>query len=415
MKRSVNFLTALVLTAGLLTLAGCDKLENQVQPLDAASGARVGDIGDISAHGFDALKLKSKIESFMNSQNLTGYAFSIFVDGKRVVSAEGKSGLARKAVNAPEFAHAPWVRQKIASCSKYITTLAMVRMLERANVSLDSPIWPYLPTYMTPSAGVRQIKFRQLLSHHSGLVGGVNDINITLAKMQQSVEADNSALYDTRQYNNMNFALCRLLLPYVYWKEVLKLSPQTLKGKEANQTNLDTELATVFLNFVRVDVFKPAGLTGWEFLGATDPSNANPPMYYSTNSSASVGVNSAYNDILHLGSGGFIISAFELAQVVSAARQNKIVSSTNMTQIRTGYKNRPLGFDNFSTGKYGDYYFKNGGNTWVSNGNSGGVATLLADFNCTAANVQVAVVTNQNESNVSSFGWLQTAFESSWK
>jgi CubicO group peptidase (beta-lactamase class C family) len=415
MKRSLNSFAGLALTTSLLVATtACDKIEDQIQPLDPASGARVGAF-DISAHGFDPMVMKMKIHEFMDKQKLTGYAFSIYVDGKRVVAAEGSDGLARKAVDAPKFNHAPYVRQKIASCSKYITTLAMMRMMERAEMNIDNPIWPYLPYYMDPSGGVQLITFRQLLSHHSGLVGGLNDIDITLAKMEQSVKTDNSTLHKTRQYNNMNFALCRVLLPYLYWKKVVKLSPEAIKAKEANKTNLDNELATVFLDFVRKDVFKPAGLVAWEFLGTTDPSNANPPMYYNMNSIGAAGVNSAFNDILHLGSGGFILSSFELAQIVSAAHNYKIVTKDSMKEIRTGYKNRPLGFDSFSDAKYGNYYYKNGGNTWVSNGKTGGVATLLADFDCPTANVQVAVVTNQNESNVSATAWLQTAFDSSWK
>jgi len=192
--------------------------------------------GDFKIIKFDPMVMKTKIDAFLNARNLSGYAYTIFVDGQRVTSAEGYNGLARKSIDSPQRDYTPITRQEIASCSKYITTLAMVQMLDRADLDLDTPIGPYLPAYMNAITSVRQITFQQLLSHYSGLVGGVSDINITLAEMQQSVRTNNLALYDkTYQYNNMNFALCRLLLPYVYWKEVQKMSSQTLAQMESTQ------------------------------------------------------------------------------------------------------------------------------------------------------------------------------------
>ncbi|GAB3541556.1 serine hydrolase domain-containing protein [Spirosoma fluminis] len=419
MKRSLTFISGLALTACLLlTTTSCDK-PLDVQPLDSTSGARLGDIGDISAHGFDPAVMKTKIDAYMNAQNVSGYAYTIFVNGKRVATAEGRGGVARKSVDYLEsqaIAHSPWIRQEVASCSKYITTLAVVRMLDRAGVSLDTSIRSYLPSFMTPSPKSKTITFRQLLSHHSGLVSDTDDLNITLADMILAVQTDNSTLHDSYQYNNMNFALCRLLLPYVYWKQVLKLSTQTLKNKEANQTNLDTELATVFLNFVRNDVFKPAGISDWNQIGAVDAGNNSPTLYYSNNVMGFSGVSiSVLNENRNLGSVGFDLNAIELAQITSAARDYKIVSQPLMNAIRTGYKSRPLGFNDSRKGKYGEYYYKYGGANWNSNGKSGGLATMLVDFDCSAANVQVAVVANQNKSSVSDINWIQTAFESAWK
>ena len=339
----------------------------------------------------------------------------MFVDGQWIEAAGGQGGQLRKAIDAPAIAHSPLARQEIASCSKYITTLAMVRMLERAGLPLDTPIGAYLPAYMSALASVGAITFRQLLAHHSGLVGGMNDINITLAKMQQCVQTSNSAMFDTYQYNNMNLAVCRLLLPYVYWMEVMKMSPQTLAESETNLALLDNQLATLFLSFVRTDVFKAAGVPIWAELGATDPGSTWPALYYDTNLEGAAGVTiPSQATIINLGQGGFDLNAVELAQIASAATENKIVSKPLMNAIRTGYKNRPLGFNDFRSGAFGRYYYKYGNINWSANGGRGGVATLLVDFDCHQAHVQVAVLSNDDDPGVTNINWLQEAFDKCW-
>lgn len=410
------------LPAGLalaMTLLTNGYKENERMPasIHGASASRKASIGvgTIKNFRFNPLLLKTEIDKFLSSRHLAGYAYAIFVDGRWVEAAGGQGGQLRKAIDAPAVLHSPLTRQEIASCSKFITTLAMVRMLDRAGLNLDAPIGAYLPAYMNVIASVGAITFRQLLSHHSGLVGGINDINITLAKMHQSVQTNNGAQFNIYQYNNMNFALCRLLLPYVYWKEVMHLPPQTIAKSETNPTLLDSQLATIFLSFVRTDVFKAAGLPTWEELGATDPGTNWPALYYDNNLEGAAGVTiPPLATTLNLGQGGFDLNAVELAQIASAANEYKIVSNPLLNAIRTGYKNRPLGFNDFRTGAYGRYYFKYGNINWSVNGRRGGVATMLVDFDCIQAHVQVAVLSNDDDPGLTNINWLQEAFDKSW-
>ena len=420
MKTFLNFLTGLTLTVSLLTLTSCEKLAN-IDPMPIGntptqtSPPAPNGPGDIKIIKFDPMVMKTQIDAFLNARNLVGYAYTIFVDGQRVVTAEGDGGLARKAVDGFQRDHHPLMRQEIASCSKYITTLAMVRMLDRAGLSLDTDIGAYLPAYMNAVASVRTISFRQLLSHHSGLVGGISDINITLAEMQQSVRT-NTVGFDSYQYNNMNFALCRLLLAYVYWIEVLNMTPQAIAQMETNPATLDNTMANLFLSFVRNDVFKPAGLGAWSALGAIDPGTTSPTLYYNNNFVGVAGTNSSVlTTNVNLGSAGFDLNAVELAQITSAANDYKIVSEPLMKAIRTGYKNRPLGFNDSQTGKYGEYYYKYGGITLNVNGLAGGLATMLVDFDCPTARVQVAVMSNHDDSGVANINWIRAAFDASWK
>lgn len=400
------FVLALLVT---LFASSCKNELEEVRP-----ALQSGRLGDIKIMQFDPQLFKTRVDTYLNARNLSGYAYAVYVNGQLVAQAGGAAGNARKAVDAPGVLHSALVRQEIASCSKYITTLAMVRMLERANLSLDTPIWPYVPSYMNPALNFKNITFRQLLSHHSGLIGGIGDTQISLAEMQQTIEGGiNFNQYDNYQYNNMNFALCRLLLPYVYWKRVLNWGLVQINVAESNLANLDNQMAGTFLAFVREDVFKAAGLNNWQTLGAADPAANNAPTMYYSNSSPNIpglGIGGS-NDIRNLGSVGFDLSANELAKITWAARTNKIVSLASMNAIRAGYKGFPLGFNNSVVGEHGTYFYKYGDITQNLQNLSGGMATMIVDF---SNNVQVAVVSNQNDTNVSNIGWIRWAYDNAW-
>jgi hypothetical protein len=308
------FVLALFVT---LFASSCKNELEEVRPAPQS-----GRLGDIKIMQFDPQLFKTRVDTYLNARNLSGYAYAVYVNGQLVAQAGGAAGNARKAVDAPGVPHSALVRQEIASCSKYITTLAMVRMLERANLSLDTPIWPYVPSYMNPALNFKNITFRQLLSHHSGLIGGIGDTQISLAEMQQTIEGGiNFNQYNNYQYNNMNFALCRLLLPYVYWKRVLNWGLVQINAAESNVANLDNQMAGTFLAFVREDVFKAAGLNNWQTLGAADPAANNAPTMYYSNSFPNIpglGIGGS-NDIRNLGSVGFDLNANELAKITGSS------------------------------------------------------------------------------------------------
>ena len=56
--------------------------------------------------------------------------------------------------------------------------------------------------------------------------------------------------------------------------------------------------------------------------------------------------------------------------------------------------------------------FKNQRITQNFNNRSGGLATMLVDFG--SSNVQVAVMSNQNDTDVSNISWIRWAFDNSW-
>ena len=59
---------------------------------------------------------------------------------------------------------------RVVSISKLLTDIAVMKLVEQGNVSLDSPIREYLPNFLPKNLLGGHITLRQLMSHRSGLV-----------------------------------------------------------------------------------------------------------------------------------------------------------------------------------------------------------------------------------------------------
>ena len=406
--------SAFIFLSTVVTLTACNDARDAISPIggtvSGTESTQTAGLGDFKTLQFDANLFRSKIDAYLKTQNLAGYGFSIIVNGQTQNPGNGGDGWARKAVDSPSLKHGGTIRNELASCSKFITALSVGRALEMAGLSLDDKIWPYVPTYMTPSTGFKNISFRQLLSHHSGVknYGSQNDAdNGHLTDMEHTIEDGiDGNTYDTYVYSNMGYALGRILVPYIIWKKVQKLSTAEIQAKEVNKAQLDYTLADCFLQFTQTNVFYKAGLSDWNQIGATYWGNNQPTLYYASTNAAETGA-SKTSDIRNLGPGGFDLSAQELAMVVTAARTNKIISSDLLAQFKAGYKKAQMGFDDAMAGKYGNYYWKNGGTDRAE--------SVLVDFDGPQTNVQVAVVANSSNGTFNSPGWLKDAYDASWK
>jgi len=173
MKTQFVKISAAILTV-VATLTGCNDINNAITPINGITNTEstqtgISGPGDLKTIQFDANLFYAKVDAYMKSQNLAGYGFSIIVNGQTQNPGNGGNGWARKAADSPSLKHGGTIRQELASCSKFITALTLGKALEMADLKLDDKIFPYVPTYMVPSAGFKNISFRQLLSHHSGV------------------------------------------------------------------------------------------------------------------------------------------------------------------------------------------------------------------------------------------------------
>lgn len=110
----------------------------------------------------------------------------------------------------------PNVKMHVASVSKLVTSMAIVKRMTEMGLSFDTPIIGYLPTYLTKGAQIDKITFRHLLTHRSGFrrekSGGPNDgysYTDLKALLTSGVSAAN---FGTWHYHNGNYIALRVLL-----------------------------------------------------------------------------------------------------------------------------------------------------------------------------------------------------------
>lgn len=415
MKASLNFLPGLALTTSLLlATTACDKLPD-VQPDAPTNGsARTGDFGN---SGFDPALFASKIEARLTG-DVPGFGYRIWVNGQPYISGKGGGGKARYLVDAPALDYTAKTRQEVASSTKFVTALTVLRILERNGKTTGELVWPYLPAYFKPHADFKKLRFIDLLSHTSGIVpyysdavqkGQLNSVQLSVEKGIQLNELTNI----TYDYENMNYGVLRLTVPYLLSK-LDNSETAALQQNENNYPVLNKLVADLFIRAVRNEVMQPAGLAAWSQVHFEDwgsPANQF-TKYYPLNNTNQPGVSNPSN-ALDPGAGGLVISADELAQVVAKARAGKIVSPGTYQQMKGGKIGMyQLGFDNNIIGKYGSYYHKNGGTANVS--------AVVMDFQGksnseSSVNVQVAITTNMGGSEVGNPGIWANLFDASWK
>lgn len=102
------------------------------------------------------------VERYRAATGLPGAAVAV-ARGTRVVHAAGYGTIA---TGAPVTADTPMA---IASLSKSVTSLAVMRLVERGKVELDRPVRRYLPEFRMADPRAARITVRQLLDQTSGM------------------------------------------------------------------------------------------------------------------------------------------------------------------------------------------------------------------------------------------------------
>jgi len=418
MKTFLSFASSLALTASLLiATTGCDRLTD-IQPEPVSTGqARLGGF-DLSNGGFDPALFASKIEARLTGR-VPGFGYRIIVNGQPYLNGASGGGRARYAIDAPELAYTANTRQDVASSAKFVTALTVLRILERNGKNSSELVWPYLPTYFKVHPDFKKLRFVDLLSHTSGIVnyanagtqnGELNDVQDTVEDGIQLSEFNTSG-YD---YENMNYGICRVIVPYLIGKLENPGLLSLLKQMESEYAPLNDFLASGFRHYVQHEVMKPAGLVSWNQVDF-QPWGSSVSLltkFYPNNITTVPGSDDPSN-YLNSGAGGLVISANELAQVVAAARAGKIVSASTYKVMKAGKIGmHQLGFDDSIIGNHGSYAHKNG---LTSN-----ISSVVMDFqgkpgNESAVNVQLVITANMGGSDAGRPGVWAALFDQSWK
>jgi len=188
------------------------------------------------------------------ANNTAGYVMQLRQHGNPIASAH--VGWAHEPSDGSEsWGHA--VRMHIASCSKLITAIAMTRTLAAHNLPASTPIIDYLPTYWAKGPNIEKITFAQLMTHKSGFRVTGSDTFYSILKSQVAGGVTNANL-GVYSYQNMNFSLCRILLPVMNGV----IAAGTTFPPPFEDQFWDYVTITAYENYVSQNLFQPAGVSG---------------------------------------------------------------------------------------------------------------------------------------------------------
>ena len=319
-------------------------------------------LGDIPVFNLDRFE-KNLNDAF--ATQTVGYQYAIARDGVLArASVFGTTGLARTNADLPNTSQIATKEMNIASVSKTLTATVLLRLLAQRNVPVDSPIAPWLPANWVlgagiggPAPGQQQLSFRDLLTHRSGLNANLNT-DYRYVDLQNYAAAGIVPADKTFKYQNANFAMFRVVIPYLRYgangvNAIAALVPFA---------PFDEVIAGLYIETVRDYAFAPTGFVQ----GGCVASDPTPTMSYAFPFNGLPGKQPG-DWIERCGSGGWYLSSVELVGVMAFRRfTNLILSSASRQLMDFNY----LGWADpgqyaYSKGLYGNYR-SHGGDLTVS-------------------------------------------------
>lgn len=244
-------------------------------------------------------------------------------------------------------------RMHVASVSKYITAVAMVKLLDSKGISLDAKIINYLPAHWVKGPKVNLVTFRQLLTHTSGFASNSSQSNYNFMKQMVAAGAPTNGSGD---YENMNFGLCRLLLAVINGN-----IPQNFNAGPLTDQIWDMVCINAYKNYCQTFIFNPAGVANASFVPLPAYKNA---LAYKFPHNGEKGWNSG--DLSSMAGGAaWRLSVDDLLKVMDHVRRRNTILQAGRTQQALDAK---LGIDVIKPTPAGNLYSKNG--SWSSGGRS---------------------------------------------
>lgn len=384
LKIKYFFITILMLfSAMFLVSCGEDPINGTIQSNDPV---------------FNMDKFEENIRTMLRGQT-TGYVYALNQNGQ--LKKSGDTGFARIQMDGG-VQQSPSRRMNIASLTKTITAVAVLQLLERRGLSIDSTITPWLPADWTLGPNVDTLRFRDLLTHRTGFNSANSNFNNTLSFSALRDSVETGVVNPTvSSYLNMNFALFRVIIPAL-WKG-LSGSPSI---GEINATS-----ASFFYRlYIQQEIFDKIGAMN---VDCVNPPSQDPTLFYTANIS-SPGVDYG-NWTMICGGGGFYLSAIDLANFMANIRYNNTILSESNRQIMDA---NYLGWREGNARMFGTKgeYFNHGGAITMNGptgGSSGNMLGLIVKY---PNNVEAVLMTNSDIANGSTMRQiLTTAYDNAWE
>jgi CubicO group peptidase (beta-lactamase class C family) len=368
----------------------------------------------VGADCFDWVTFADRIQDRLNG-NVVGYQLA--VNYKGIHARRAGWGLSRTAADAPATAMTVNQRLNLASVNKTFTAVAVLRALAAKKMTVDVKISPYLPGTWTLGPGVDTVTFRELLTHKSGFrnetcgatfLEGYESLKNGVA---QGLVSKNGVWFKNYCYQNGNFALFRVILPYLTgaFKTTDAITPDSL--------------AESYLAILNKEVIEPSGIAT-KAQCKPNPSPA-PVLFYPFPAGTTKGWD--FGDWTQTcGSGGLHLSGAEVALFLHhLSRTEDLLSTTQRMSMYGGLLGWEEGWSKIAV-KHGTYHSHGGYLSYpvsavakpgmCTTGSVGEDNTVVMDF---SIGVQVALLINSQVSNLGCAPRLQNlvvaAYDESWE
>jgi CubicO group peptidase (beta-lactamase class C family) len=305
---------------------------------------------------FDVDVFEDQIRTRLDGKTI-GYNYAIYQNG--LLKAAGGNGHAV----LPGVPMTADKRVTLLSMSKVITAAALMRAMEISrqqgrNVSINSPIAPYLPPDWVRGRNVGSITFRDLLRHESGLraagpPGSDPDLyhNLMFTIARGVVVENGVDQFGKWKYCNCNFTLLRVMIPRML------VGPFDVQPYDWELT-ASIETAQAYVDFVREQLLLPVGLDVNVFPTGPTPYtryyNFFLPQYVMP--ADRTGMDAAKRS----GAGYWYMSAQEFGHFLSQVRMGNVISPSSWTVMAS----EELGLyrrSNATTSSHGGPYLTHNG------------------------------------------------------
>jgi hypothetical protein len=399
-RRQVDAVIDLALKAGVseARIAPAQTAQRDADALFAAGD--YGGAGQQHAAGFGLAANTVTFSMDRFEQNLrevfdahsVGWAYALSQGGQ--LARSGAGGLARTGADQPSIPQSATKKMHVASVSKTLTAIVLLRRLHEMGMSEDTAIGPWLPADWARGEGVDAITFGELMRHFSGfgqngLCGGSYD---TLRQMVGQAVLPEPAC----AYCNANYGLVRVLLPRMLGVDLAALPTDPAALSSA-----------MFLSYAQL-IFDSAGVPF-----SCDPQAVDPTVQYFFPDTGNPGFVEPPNS-LNCGGVGVQISATDVARTLSYLRYTQDLLPTSRFEAMKSryYGFRDPQYASYNVGAFGIY--SGHGGAW--NHDNGDLGSCVMMF---PIHVEAAVVINSSPvGGYPNFnhpcGEVRRAFDNAW-
>lgn len=251
--------------------------------------------------------------------NCVGYGFAINQAGTLARSGGGGSRQLKNnpANNLPMGARR---RMHTASVTKNITATAVIKAMRDRDIEPTALISDFLPTQWNIHEEVAGVTLIDLLTHQSGLSTPSSDPHYATLRTTMETPGQVVASIPDNPYDNRNFGLFRLILPYMVCPQVM--ANVEAEGWSARNYDGAVDQATqdYYKLLVRHYVFNPIGMRNMNC--APNTNNAKRTMCYMWPNPSPAQAQDGGDKSDEAGGEGWVMSARQLAKYLRFRRYN---------------------------------------------------------------------------------------------